>query len=388
MDDPGRIDDSVDAARAAWTEEPENVMGETALSVLSAFFPPAAAYKAVKDQFSNDARFGRIQYFFDALAAKVNALELRIGSQAELSQTVRAVIDSTEFKEAMAVALEETVRTPNTEKAEQFSSILVGSLDPSIIEDSPAKASSLIRDVAQLDTTDLQVLGILRRVYGHLFPPTPSYQDPNAFTEQFQDFKDAVTGSGILTEEFQSVCERLRGFGLAAEVLRNPSRMSPTDYCYRPTRRGLKLLTLLGQRSAESAAANASDSTEHVPSRSEPPPAQTARRVNIAVDNVIKEIDYWMGKVANPARGDHIPPTNTLDFRDEAANLDRAEQLPGQIAELMASGYEKLRRAKSEIDHAREWKPGARPQSTPMPPLLEARNLFMEVKKLVLAILR
>jgi hypothetical protein len=55
---------------------------------LSAFFPPAAAYKAVKDQFSNDARFRRIQYFFDALAAKVNALELGIGSQAELSRTV------------------------------------------------------------------------------------------------------------------------------------------------------------------------------------------------------------------------------------------------------------------------------------------------------------
>jgi hypothetical protein len=44
MDDPGRIDDPVDAARAAWTEEPENAMGETALGVLSAFFPPAAAW--------------------------------------------------------------------------------------------------------------------------------------------------------------------------------------------------------------------------------------------------------------------------------------------------------------------------------------------------------
>ncbi len=249
MDDQGRIDDPIDAARAAWTEEPENVMGETALSLLSAFFPPAAAFKAVKDQFSNDARFGRIQYFFDALAAKVNALELRIGSQTELSRTVRATIDSTEFKEAMAVALEETVRTPNTEKAEQFSSILVGSADPNIIEDSPAKVSSLIRDVAQLDITDLRVLGILKSVYGHLLPPTPTYRDPNAFTEQFQDFKDAVTGSGIFAEEFQSVCERLRGFGLAAEVLRNPSRMAPSDYCYRPTRRGLKLVTLLGESS-------------------------------------------------------------------------------------------------------------------------------------------
>lgn len=71
--------------------------------------------------------------------------------------------------------------------------------------------------------------------------------DPNPFTEKIQDFKDAITASGLTVEEFQSVCDRLRGFGLAAEVLRNISRMAPADYCYRPTRRGLKLLRLLGE---------------------------------------------------------------------------------------------------------------------------------------------
>ena len=72
MDDKRRIDDPVDAARAAWTEEPENALGETALSLISAFFPPAHAFKAIKHQFSIAARCGRIEYLFQALATKVN----------------------------------------------------------------------------------------------------------------------------------------------------------------------------------------------------------------------------------------------------------------------------------------------------------------------------
>jgi hypothetical protein len=251
MDDRGRIDDPVDAAFAAWAEEPENVASETALSFLSAFFPPAHAFKAVKDQFSTSARFARAEYLLKAFSNKLNSLEARVNGQQASLQSIKERIESTDFKEALAFALEETVRAPSTEKADQFSSLLVSTLDPAIIEDSAASASALMRDVAQLDAMDLRVLHILKRVYGHLFPPLPAYQDPNAFTEQIQEFKDAITGSGIITEEFQSVCERLRGFGLAAEVLRNASRMAPTDYCYRPTRRGLKLLRLLGEPSSK-----------------------------------------------------------------------------------------------------------------------------------------
>jgi hypothetical protein len=246
MDDKGRMDDPVDAAFAAWADEPEKVPGETALSFISAFFPPAHAFKAIKDQFSSAARFARAEYLIRALAAKLNLLEARVSGQQQQSNAVRERIESKEFKEGLAIALEETVRATNLEKADQFSSILVSSLDPNIVEDSAADASSLIRDVSQLSAMDLDVLIRLKRVYGHLFPPYPSDQSPNTFTDLIQDFRDAVAGSGLVKEEFQSVCDRLRGFGLAAEVLRNNNRMSLTDYCYRPTRRGLKLLKLLG----------------------------------------------------------------------------------------------------------------------------------------------
>src|SRR5271157_4578571 len=145
MYDTGRIDDPVDAAFAAWAEEPENAPGETALSFISAFFPPAHAFKAIKDQFSSAARFARAEYLIRALAAKLNLLEARVSGQQEQSNTVKERIESKEFKEGLAIALEETVRAPNLEKADQFSSILVSSLDPSIVEDSAGDASTLIR---------------------------------------------------------------------------------------------------------------------------------------------------------------------------------------------------------------------------------------------------
>jgi hypothetical protein len=245
VDGRPRIDDSVDAAYAAWTEDPANVAGETALSILSAFFPPAAAFKAVKDQFSSEARFGRVLYLVRALVTKVNLLESQVNSLPALSKAVKDAIESAAFKAAVSLALEESARTADTGKIDQFSSVLAASVDPRIMEDSPADASTLIRDIAQLSAIDLLVLRLLEETYGDLFPAYPNVHDPNVFTEKFQDFKDAIRRSGLHPEEFQSVCERLRGFGLAAEVSSNPSRMSLPEYCYRPTRRGLKLLRLL-----------------------------------------------------------------------------------------------------------------------------------------------
>ena len=387
----GRIDDPLDASFAAWPED-ENEAKEGTLAVAGIMSEVAGVFVGVREHFRVSNRIARIKYLLDGVRLKFAALEGRIANQdAELAE-VKARISSLEFRQAADIAAEEAARAVAPEKIDQFSSILVASVDPSIIEDSAASASALIRDVARLDSTDLKVLSILKRVYGHLFPPLPAYQDPNAFTEQFQDFKDAITGSGIIVEDFQSVCERLRGFGLAAEVLRNPSRMAPTDYCYRPTRRGLKLFRLLGELSATNGdAANRAEpsSVTAAPPAPESPVKEIARRLNMEIDRVIKSIDYWVSKVVNLRLPGQIPPTTGLDFAEAGANIDRAQKLPGDIAETIAAGYEKFRQAKSEIDHAREYKPGHHSlPANPMTYLMEARNLFIEAKKKVLALIK
>jgi hypothetical protein len=242
----GKIDDPWDATRQAWPDDTKIEAGETALALAGLLNPAMKLFSILRDRFLSSSRAGRLKYLLDGITLKFKDIESRFAASEAAISEIKEKIASPEFGEAAEIAAEEAVRAVSPAKIDQFSSILVASVDPSIIEDSAASASALIRAVAQLDAMDLQVLRVLRLVYGHLFPPLPAYQDPNAFTELFQDFKDAIAGSGIIVEEFQSVCERLRGFGLATEVLRNSSRMAPSDYCYRPTRRGLKLLRLLG----------------------------------------------------------------------------------------------------------------------------------------------
>jgi hypothetical protein len=247
----GKIDDPFEASLEGWPEEHDDAARAAALSVAGVFSEVIGVFDVVRERFRVNSRLARFNYLFEGARLKFCSLESRVGQMRSEIDEIKRNLASKEFREAAETAAEEAVRAVSAEKIDQFSSILVGSVDPSIVEDSAADASALIRDVAQLSAMDLKILGRLKSVYGDLFPPYPSlsYMDPNPFTEKIQDFKDAITASGLTIEEFQSVCDRLRGFGLAAEVLRNVSRMAPSDYCYRPTRRGLKLLKLLGSNS-------------------------------------------------------------------------------------------------------------------------------------------
>lgn len=59
------------------------------------------------------------------------------------------------------------------------------------------------------------------------------------------DEKQLAEQAKIHPDDSVSVCARLMGFGLAFEVARNVTRQSPGEHCFRPTRRGVYLLSLL-----------------------------------------------------------------------------------------------------------------------------------------------
>lgn len=242
----GKIDDPWEASRQAWKDEPELEAGETALSFAGLLNPAMAIFGVLRERFLSRNRAARLQFLLHGITLKFRELESRFAHDEGEIAAIREKINSTEFQAAATTAAEEAVRATDNEKIAQFSSVLGASLDPSIPH-VLADTSGFIRDLAQLNAKDLQVLQLLKDVYGHLFPDYPNVHDPNPFTEIFQDFKDGVTRSRLHPDEFQAVCDRLRGFGLAAEVLRNVSRMAPGDFCYRPTHRGLRLLRLLGQ---------------------------------------------------------------------------------------------------------------------------------------------
>ena len=69
--------------------------------------------------------------------------------------------------------------------------------------------------------------------------------DPSYFTEHFEEFKRMATDLNIHVDDRIALGARLSGFGLAYEALRNTNRQSPGEHCFRPTRRGVYLLSLL-----------------------------------------------------------------------------------------------------------------------------------------------
>jgi hypothetical protein len=174
-------------------------------------------------------------------------LQKEIGEVAEQVKVANAKLEGDRFREAVSVACEEAARATNDKKIEQMAAVLVGYVGPAPSAWAPPDedVASMIRDIAQLGDRDIQVLGILATVHAGAVSHMPNLQNPDAFSRETPRLKTAIAESGIHPDDFLSTCERLRGFGLGAEVLRNTSHMGPEDFCYRPTRRGLLLLDYL-----------------------------------------------------------------------------------------------------------------------------------------------
>jgi len=244
----GKIDDPVEASFEAWPTESGHLgekLGNLALSLTGIKFIPAKLVQILKDQFLNHKRFARIEYLFTAMRMQFKFLESRIGSTPERVKAVEQKLEGEQFAEAVAVACEEAARATNAKKVEQFASVLVGSLTPSQWAAPDEDIAAMIRDIAQLGERDVKVLGILSSVHSSAISHVPNLNDSDSFSRETPALKRAVAASEIHPDDFLSTCERLRGFGLAAEVVRNPGHMGPNDYCYRPTRRGLAVVEYL-----------------------------------------------------------------------------------------------------------------------------------------------
>ena len=162
-------------------------------------------------------------------------------------KAVNTKLEGERFREAVAVASEEAACAASNKRIEQLAALLVGYVGPtpSPWAEPDEDIATMIRDVAQLGDRDIQVLDILATVHASAVSHMPNLQNPDPFSRETPRLKTAIAESGIHRDDFLSMCERLRGFGLGAEVLRNTSHMGPEDFCYRPTRRGLVLLDYL-----------------------------------------------------------------------------------------------------------------------------------------------
>jgi hypothetical protein len=245
-----KIEDPVETSFSAWPVEPSNLgdrMASVALSLVGIKFVPAKIVQILRDQFAPGARFQRIEYLFDGLRLGFKQVEAEMGGVSHRVEVVNKKLEGEQFREAVAVACEESTRAVNYKKIEQMAAVLVGYIKPtgSNWADPEDDVASLIRDLAQLSDRDVQALQILAKVHSTAISQMPDLGDPHQFSKETKNLLKASSESGFHRDDFLSTCERLRGFGLGAEVLRNTSHMGPEEFCYRPTRRGLVLLDYL-----------------------------------------------------------------------------------------------------------------------------------------------
>ncbi len=160
-------------------------------------------------------------------------------------EDIQQELKSPGFRETFIVAVTETLQSANSKKVERFALVLGYQLAAPEEERAWEEASAFIRDLAELGDASIAALQILDSVQGDLVGASQTIFDPNPFTERAQALLQEVDRRGIGRDEFYALCGRLSGFGLALEVMRNISRMAPSEHCFRLTRRGKRLISML-----------------------------------------------------------------------------------------------------------------------------------------------
>lgn len=187
---------------------------------------------------------------FLAFKAEIESLKTECAQDPVKMQAIEERLQSPKFTEAVLTAAEDATRTADSKKLDRLACVLANGVDPKLKFSDDEDLGSFVRDASQLTETDLQILAIIHSTFANVIAVTPNLNDPNIFTERAVDLLKNADKAGIHRDDFYAYCSRLVGFGLALEAPHNPSRQSPGDKCFRPTRRGLKLVALLEQRNS------------------------------------------------------------------------------------------------------------------------------------------
>jgi hypothetical protein len=129
-------------------------------------------------------------------------------------------------------------------------------------EEQVQDVTSFIQTIEQLNERDITVLKVLNKVMnkvGDWAPQPPSSQmekvHPNTFIQRAQELSAQIgialgqkTESNLFSrEEGYGICNRLQGFGLAHLVETQTRELPLTNYSFRLSIQGVRLLKLLGE---------------------------------------------------------------------------------------------------------------------------------------------
>jgi hypothetical protein len=248
-----RIDDPFDAAKTAYPKNEENVPANVALRVGSCvplLGPVVGVVNEARAYFSAKATNERLDALIEAVNEKTEYLTARVEDHTKAIDDIQSRIESPEFATAFREASVQTLFATEQTKVRYFGAILGSSIGSENWLEISSDLTSFIKAISQLGEKDIESLRLLHSVFADVVKVYPNMHDPNPFTERAQELLKAVGEAGFHRDDFYAHCRRLEGFGLAMEVPRNTSRMAPGDYCFRPTRTGMKLVGLLGDEKA------------------------------------------------------------------------------------------------------------------------------------------
>lgn len=252
------IDSPVDSVEKQFPEHPDTPL-QIVLSAGELALPYAAPLlefvKLLTGHFSSVGREERMRAFLALLRDQEKLLDVLGKNYYQLRVKVE------DLAEAVEVAAWADTDAPNDRKRDRYLKILGNAVRS---EEQIQGLASFIRDVEVLGELDVTVLKILNTVMNkpgdwNQYPRPHKTLHPNTFIHRRQEMavqiaealgqKTDLQSNNALPfsrEEGYSVCARLQGFGLAHEIELSAREVPIGDYCFRPSKRGLILLKLIG----------------------------------------------------------------------------------------------------------------------------------------------
>lgn len=233
------IDNPVEKIRALANEDEKDPLGGF-IQAVGAAHPLFAIASVVKSLLDGQERWDRIRNGLRALCDELDRIQER------WPKDLLAAIHSDWFKRGLTVLIEESARAANDDHARLLGrAAALGCFPTEQDRYRQEDLATYIRDLAQLGTEDVRMLRLLGMVHRDAVQPPPSRCESPSFRAGFDRYRRAVTEENMDLDDALSLCERLRGFGLASEVPRLDTIQGPDEQMFRPTRRGIYLLSLL-----------------------------------------------------------------------------------------------------------------------------------------------
>jgi hypothetical protein len=231
-----RIDDPIDQIEKQHEETPPNQTFEIMMAGLSVL-PMVGAINAIRQYASGNSMRER----FESLIRETLEVVRILGRDIE---SLKDTTESPAFIQTLVVATERTIRTSNREKIKRFAAVLGYELVNGENELEWEDVEAFIRTLDEIGETDIKVLAYLYKFQSEFFKGDKLI-DYNLIFSNMGQLLGNIEKTGLSKDEFYARCSKLSGYGLVLNVPRRKDVVPPSDYSYRLTKLGKRLMMML-----------------------------------------------------------------------------------------------------------------------------------------------